>query len=761
MDFPSSPLGVRSDPEASLAARISQMTRDAPRDKLPKGIFAENIWPALKDHYGGMVEQLKAYCESKLQEKEIPAQVEGRVKSVDSVNKSLERREKYRLEHGQSTYENLGQILYDLHDLAGIRIVVDYPSDADALTDGIPLEPMVWGLQELQPSRGNQAWSSRDFLEPYCGVMFEIQATTLPEKLYNKIAHPLLYKKSAGPLPRKDEMVIDMAPGLALCYSICLLCLQDKLEGPTKPLLNEVQLQAMKQADGPDEMMPGLDHMMTNLLASSDSQSPKSRAGPKTLPLEKFLSMFQISPENCKSPGELWQWITTKLEHVIQESMSPPIQLSAIEEARFDSEDVQGSPKCHMGTRVDVRSRIKSWVNDASAETLFWLHAPAGTGKSTLARTLVDDLLDSYNFGAGYFFRRGDVDRNSTSRIFPTIASQFLETIPHFAGPLRESVRNSTQDSILKKSLEDQFRILLQKPLSELLAFGHEKPAKVIIIDGLDECHYEDKLLRFLALFSSLKHVKALRLCVLFTSRSDNTIFDTFQELKGHGSPHCTLALHERYKYETKQEIRAFLTSEFEKISNRERMKRIMVETWPAPEDISFVVDRATEPSPLFIYASTVIRFIDDAKRKRNPIDRLQTWIRQCHKNKSQLDQMYTQILEDLEEEVDDDDYDDGEENGRSALRNILGCLVSLTKPLPAGAIAALLGMPKYRVAYWLGNLRAVVHVPDDDALPVELIHTSFNDFLVKDGLPGVSSFSVNLSETRSAMAIRCRKRMM
>jgi hypothetical protein len=61
----------------------------------------------------------------------------------------------------------------------------------------------------------------------------------------------------------------------------------------------------------------------------------------------------------------------------LQDQHQPPIPLPIVLEARFDSKDLEESPKCHEKTRRDVRNEIQQWVDDANGETLFGLHAPA------------------------------------------------------------------------------------------------------------------------------------------------------------------------------------------------------------------------------------------------------------------------------------------------------------------------------------------------------------------------------------------------
>ena len=71
--------------------------------------------------------------------------------------------------------------------------------------------------------------TTTDFVA-YAGVLFEIQVTTMAESLYNKLAHPLLYKASRCGLSRKDEMIIDMGHGAALLYWITVACMEKRLE---------------------------------------------------------------------------------------------------------------------------------------------------------------------------------------------------------------------------------------------------------------------------------------------------------------------------------------------------------------------------------------------------------------------------------------------------------------------------------------------------------------------------------------------------
>ena len=57
--------------------------------------------------------------------------------------------------------------------------------------------------------------------------------------------------------------------------------------------------------------------------------------------------------------------------------------------ANFDSHERQNEPYCLPDTRVDILCQIMKWSADPYQKTIFWLNGMAGTGKSTIARTII------------------------------------------------------------------------------------------------------------------------------------------------------------------------------------------------------------------------------------------------------------------------------------------------------------------------------------------------------------------------------------
>src|SRR5947209_5343300 len=90
---------------------------------------------------------------------------------------------------------------------------------------------------------------------------------------------------------------------------------------------------------------------------------------------------------------------------------------------------------CHPATRVDLLRQIQNWAQEPHSKSIFWLSGMAGMGKSTISRTFAKWLtgqgrLRGVDLGASFFFKRGEGDRGSASRFFPTITRELVLKVP-------------------------------------------------------------------------------------------------------------------------------------------------------------------------------------------------------------------------------------------------------------------------------------------------------------------------------------------
>ncbi|KAK5558224.1 hypothetical protein LTR46_003473 [Exophiala xenobiotica] len=71
---------------------------------------------------------------------------------------------------------------------------------------------------------------------------------------------------------------------------------------------------------------------------------------------------------------------------------------------------------------VDLLQEIYDWSDDDDGKCIFWLRGMAGTGKSTISRTVAQAFDTQERLGASFFFKRGEHDRENASLFFTTVA---------------------------------------------------------------------------------------------------------------------------------------------------------------------------------------------------------------------------------------------------------------------------------------------------------------------------------------------------
>ncbi len=95
--------------------------------------------------------------------------------------------------------------------------------------------------------------------------------------------------------------------------------------------------------------------------------------------------------------------------------------------AAFDSFTDELNARCHPDTRVGLLHQIREWAKDRQGKCIFWLNGMAGTGKSTISRTVAHSFANDGQLGASFFFKRGEGERGNakclSSSLFHSLAS--------------------------------------------------------------------------------------------------------------------------------------------------------------------------------------------------------------------------------------------------------------------------------------------------------------------------------------------------
>ena len=189
---------------------------------------------------------------------------------------------------------------------------------------------------------------------------------------------------------------------------------------------------------------------------------------------------------------------------------------------------------CHPATRVELLHQIQYWAERSDSKSIFWLSGMAGTGKSTISRTLAEWLtnhgrLRGVDLGASFFFKRGEVDRGSALRFFPTIIRELVLKIPELDSLVADVI--TSDPFIFDKSLGEQFDKFIYQPMLKVKATASISPNWVVVVDALDECEKERDIKAIIELWSRLSHITTVRIKLFLTSRPDLPIQLRFKNI--------------------------------------------------------------------------------------------------------------------------------------------------------------------------------------------------------------------------------------
>ncbi|RKK39220.1 hypothetical protein BFJ67_g11524 [Fusarium oxysporum f. sp. cepae] len=422
-------------------------------------------------------------------------------------------------------------------------------------------------------------------------------------------------------------------------------------------------------------------------------------------------------------------------------------QLPIAHGASFDSKAEEHNPTCLPNTREELLKEIDRWIDDPNSETIFWLNGMAGTGKSTVARTVACSRSKQGDLGASFFFKRGEMDRGNLNKLMSTLAHQLALSIPKVAFFIKKTLDDNP--AIVGKSVKEQFDKLIQEPLSGAAATATTPSSVVMVIDALDECDQEADIRLLINIFSQAKTVRS-HLRVFLTSRPELPIRLGFSEVQG---SYQDLVLHDIPAQVVEHDIIVFLDDEFKKIRHDFNMtvgdERKLPPDWPGRPTVQSLAQMTV---PLFIFAATVCRFVGDSRR-RNPRTRLQTVLNHGNRNQgSQLEQTYTPILRAQITELPKEEREEVIKD----FKVIVGSIVTLANPLSVTALSRLIDVLPEVVDERLDALHSVLSIPPERTMPVRLLHLSFRDYLVDPGNRETVEFWVDEKLAHQNLTKRC-----
>ena len=143
-------------------------------------------------------------------------------------------------------------------------------------------------------------------------------------------------------------------------------------------------------------------------------------------------------------------------------------------------------PKCLKGTREDLLQQIRTWAQRIDPPNVILLTGGAGTGKSTVARTIGEEFEAGKSLGCYIFFERGKTDSMSiTNTVIKTIAYHLACHNSAIAELLSNVIKDDHELSFPSTNI--LFDRLLHDPLHSV-SIPHERTPILIVLDALDEC---------------------------------------------------------------------------------------------------------------------------------------------------------------------------------------------------------------------------------------------------------------------------------
>ena len=435
-----------------------------------------------------------------------------------------------------------------------------------------------------------------------------------------------------------------------------------------------------------------------------------------------------------------------KLDSAEQDRCLSKLSQAYAEGAGFNSYERENEPYCLPDTRVDVLRQIMKWSANPDQKTIFWLNGMAGTGKSTIARTITHTLAEQNRLSANFFFSRGRGDLSHAGKFFSTVAFQLTQLTaasPRLKHYICEAVAQN--DNIFRQSMRDQWTKLVYEPLLRLE--GNPQSPLILVVDALDECGRQQDIRNLLQLLTEAKNLRNVQLRVLVTSRPEVPIRLGFRAISGSRSAHEDLVLHEISTAVVRHDITAFLRHEL-----KETQKIFpLPPSWPGEEKLEHLVGRS---GSLFIYAATVCRFIQDPKW--DPDKRLDLVLLgndDLQSPTQKLDEIYTQILR--TSVIGDCNKKEGDILTQR-FRDTVGSIIVLFDSLSTVTLARLFPSLSEIIGVTLDALKSVLKVPEDQHTPVQLLHPSFRDFLVNEERCLDQRFRIDQGRTHHNIAKQC-----
>lgn len=375
----------------------------------------------------------------------------------------------------------------------------------------------------------------------------------------------------------------------------------------------------------------------------------------------------------------------------------------------------------------------------------------AGTGKSTISRTVAKTLDDREQLGASFFFNRREAGRSSIRKLSSTIAADLARRYSTVRKQILQLM--SSDSSITTKAAHKQFKSLVLQPLSTV----QQTRSVIIVIDALDECDEAETQILFRLLSDFINDVTLPRIKLFLTSRPDPPV------LRGFGSTEYDyngILLHDIERSITEHDILLFLRHELPLI-REEYNKQVgslsdpLDQSWPHEEDVQKLLKMANK---LFIFAATVCKLLGDST-EGSPAAKLSDILSYTAETYHAFEPTYLPVLK---RQLPSTLSKSQKKSAIDEINLILGALAVVEDLLSLPTLARLvdLGMPV--IEHRLNNLRSVIDIlflddpKNKEATQIRFLHLSFRDYLLSSDIRDASTIWVDKVEAHKSISSHC-----
>ncbi|KAI1476944.1 hypothetical protein F4774DRAFT_420397 [Daldinia eschscholtzii] len=378
------------------------------------------------------------------------------------------------------------------------------------------------------------------------------------------------------------------------------------------------------------------------------------------------------------------------------------------------------------------------------------------TGSLKTGFTDSSQLSGKIYLGGTFFFKQDDTSRNQANVLFTTLAHQLAYKQFGLGNEIAKAIKTNASPSIGFRSLEVQWEELILKPL-QTVQESFPGTRLVLIIDALDECqHKETRTMKanIRGILQSLEQLgnftTNMQVRVLVTSRNESHISKAFELLK---DSYEQVELPKVELDSSNNDITTFLENNLYQNENGNSSGM----EWLGRGDFDKLVQKS---GGLFIYAATACKFlggIDEPKIAEKRLRMLLEGTPGSKSPESNLDDIYRAVLDSYTR-----DWTEDEKKGGHLLKEILGLIAILFKPLPIYSLAEFTTSKyeEFKVKERLDSVRSIVEVPGDREVPVSLVHLSFHEFFMDKRRCERTKFYVEPSIMHSHLLQRCLKIM-